>query len=452
MTKFGIPRLALLASASALVLAACSNGTEPDAVGPKSSSVFPSTPVATIGIASAQQIQICIDPASPAGVYSVGLSAPVGVVATDIVATSPASVGQGFCTVVLDRVSPPPGSAQFDAAFITSTLSIPAGVTPGGTWSFTCVPDAKRGDYCVTGTPLPPPDLTQTKTGAGNVVVTGSSAYHGTTTTFLYTPPIESACYIGGVGGYPNNNYLPRSAVVFNEDVVLGAAAYKQSGQELRAWYHDEHALLLGVRQVVVHLNPPPDYIANHAIATMSGNPSSANGGAGLLLTGEGIILNGSGNPIDGSPIDGYNRPLFPAVFITDLTVNGASSTVGDWQRGGTAYRPYAIYGTWKAAVANSDWTQTPHVNTIALDADPAKNHLNVGAPGNGALGVPAGVSDVGYSAELLWTAASLGLNPTHNYRLQFMVHDGDQNKTGGDVGEACMNIGPNVANRQVVY
>jgi hypothetical protein len=31
------------------------------------------------------------------------------------------------------------------------------------------------------------------------------------------------------------------------------------------------------------------------------------------------------------------------------------------------------------------------------------------------------------------------------------MVHDGDQNKNGGDVGQACMNIGPNVPDRPVV-
>jgi len=28
-----------------------------------------------------------------------------------------------------------------------------------------------------------------------------------------------------------------------------------------------------------------------------------------------------------------------------------------------------------------------------------------------------------------------------HSYRLEFMFHDGDQNKTGGDVGENCVNI-----------
>ena len=45
------------------------------------------------------------------------------------------------------------------------------------------------------------------------------------------------------------------------------------------------------------------------------------------------------------------------------------------------------------------------------------------------------------YAAEVNWNANDLGLIPGHNYRLQFMVHDGDQNKTGGDVGESCTTI-----------
>ena len=34
-----------------------------------------------------------------------------------------------------------------------------------------------------------------------------------------------------------------------------------------------------------------------------------------------------------------------------------------------------------------------------------------------------------------------LGLQPGHAYRLEFMVHDGDQLKVGGDSGEACMTV-----------
>ncbi len=110
--------------------------------------------------------------------------------------------------------------------------------------------------------------------------------------------------------------------------------------------------------------------------------------------------------------------------------------------------RPNKIFGTWKAAVLNVDLSRTPTTRSFALDADPAKNHRNLGP---GANPVPAGVPDEGYSAEVVWTIAGLGLIPNHNYRLQFMVHDGDMNKTGGDVGQACMNIGPSSLDRVVV-
>ena len=46
-----------------------------------------------------------------------------------------------------------------------------------------------------------------------------------------------------------------------------------------------------------------------------------------------------------------------------------------------------------------------------------------------------------GYGTEVSWDINSLGLIPGHDYRVVFMVHDGDQNKTGGDVGETCTTI-----------
>jgi hypothetical protein len=128
-------------------------------------------------------------------------------------------------------------------------------------------------------------------------------------------------------------------------------------------------------------------------------------------------------------------------MFVTDLTVNGASSRVGDWQQGGTALAPNALYGTWKGAVISVDKTVNPAKTTITPDGDPAKNHKNVGV---GGINPPASVQDLGYSSEIVWNIANIpNYDPSHTYRLQFMVHDGDQNKTGGDVGQACFNIGP---------
>ena len=36
---------------------------------------------------------------------------------------------------------------------------------------------------------------------------------------------------------------------------------------------------------------------------------------------------------------------------------------------------------------------------------------------------------------------ASGVLQSGHTYRLQYMAHDGDQNKTGGDAGQSCVNV-----------
>src|SRR6185295_7151028 len=74
---------------------------------------------------------------------------------------------------------------------------------------------------------------------------------------------------------------------------------------------------------------------------------------------------------------------------------------------------------------------------TVTPDADPAKNNWNLG----GGDPAPAGLKDEGYGAEARWNVADLGLQAGHTYRLYFMVHDGDQNGTGGDVGHACINI-----------
>ena len=50
-------------------------------------------------------------------------------------------------------------------------------------------------------------------------------------------------------------------------------------------------------------------------------------------------------------------------------------------------------------------------------------------------------MTNQGYGNEVVWRLDSLNLMPGHTYRLQFMVHDGDQNKVGGDCGEACTTI-----------
>jgi hypothetical protein len=123
---------------------------------------------------------------------------------------------------------------------------------------------------------------------------------------------------------------------------------------------------------------------------------------------------------------------MWPVLFLTDVTAD-ANSHTGDWQLGGAPLAPTAIFGTWKAAVRTVNKTVSPNTVTITPDADPAKNNWNLGA---GSDPVPAGLANEGYGAEVRWEVA---LSPGHSYRLQVLVHDGDQNKGGGDSGEACV-------------
>jgi hypothetical protein len=129
---------------------------------------------------------------------------------------------------------------------------------------------------------------------------------------------------------------------------------------------------------------------------------------------------------------------MFPALFITDETNNPPNPLAGDWQYGGTGVPPTAVFGTWKGAVRTVDYTHSPTAITITPDVDPVKNSWNLG-PGSDP--VPAGLTNEGYGAEVQWDIGQLGLQPGHTYRLYFMVHDGDQNKAGGDSGQGCAYI-----------
>ncbi len=122
---------------------------------------------------------------------------------------------------------------------------------------------------------------------------------------------------------------------------------------------------------------------------------------------------------------------MWPSLFITDVSVD-PTSRIGDWQQGGRPSAPNSVYGTWKAAVRTVDQTVSPATATITPDADPSKNDWNLGGPDT----APQGLSNEGYGAEVIW---SVQFTAGHSYRVQVLVHDGDQNKAGGDSGEACV-------------
>jgi hypothetical protein len=158
-----------------------------------------------------------------------------------------------------------------------------------------------------------------------------------------------------------------------------------------------------------------------------------------------------------------------PSLFITSSD-SALNPRQGDWQYHGdqTLNNPSDIYGTWKGAVRFIDHTVTPAGSGVTPDADPATNNWHLGTCAGGAScdNAPAGLTNQGYGAEVRWNVADLKVTDTtdpnygqpllfnHVYRFQFMVHDGDQNKVGGDSGQACVGalfvqttaFGPNLA------
>ena len=226
---------------------------------------------------------------------------------------------------------------------------------------------------------------------------------------------------------YPFTSTNPLTSIPFNESEVLRAARLAVDPNcaptSLQVFYNDEHAISLGVRQVQVKTGTVTT-TTNYPISSLLTNPGSAM----PPLVGS-TILSG-----DQAGTDTSGRPLFPALFITDMTANPGNPYAGDWQYGGTAIAPSAIFGTWKGAVRKVD-TNTNTV-TVTPDGDPAKNNWNLG-PGSDP--VPTGLVNQGYGAEVRWDLSTLSLISGHQYRLYFTVHDGDQNKVGGDVGQACV-------------
>ena len=233
-------------------------------------------------------------------------------------------------------------------------------------------------------------------------------------------PPPCPSCVLG----YPFASANPRTSIEFNESEVLRAFSTNVAGpgDTIKVWYNDEHALTLGIRQVIVK-TAGGTTTTDYPLTLLGSNPGSA-----LFPQVGTTALTG-----DQAGTDPFERPMYPALFLTDITLD-AGSRAGDWQFGGTAIPPHAVIGTWKGAVRIVDATRSPVQVTVTPDADPAKNSWNL----DGGDAAPPGLVNQGYGAEVRWNVNDLGLIPGHTYRLQFMVHDGDQNRTGGDTGQGC--------------
>jgi hypothetical protein len=319
--------------------------------------------------------------------------------------------------VTINTTQTNPGCSGSATGTITASAA-------GGSGSYT---------YSLNGSPYQQSGLFSNLTaGTYTISVQDGSGCPASKTVILNSTPIAQTCSLG----YPDNSNLPRSAADFNENEVLVASDPVYTGScvtsatKIRVWYSDEHAMTLGVRSVSVK-TATGTTTTNYPITTA---PTTSAAAAFHPLVGSTVASGDqSGNDL---AVDG-GRPLWPALFITDVTFN-AGNRSGDWQQGGTGVAPSAVYGTWKGAVKLIDKTRTPVKVTVTPDADPAyKNKWDLA----GGDAPPAGSANQGYGTEVVWELADLGLIEGHSYHLQFMVHDGDQNKTGGDVGEACTTI-----------
>jgi hypothetical protein len=229
-------------------------------------------------------------------------------------------------------------------------------------------------------------------TSIGTVCVASDSAASACTPGTVTVAPAS-----GGADscGYPSSG--------FNESTVLCGITASGGGNApavIDVFYNDEHALTLGCAT------------SSYPVSALPSSPSA-------------VYYPQTGDP---ACTDTYGRPMRPVLFVTDITAD-PSCTSGDQQHGGTAYYPVAVFGSWKSATENGTFG-TP------VSVDPTSNGWNLGS---GADAVPSSAmttcgSGQGYATEIRFEA---GLLPYHSYRLQVMLHDGDQNK-GGDSGEGC--------------
>jgi hypothetical protein len=164
-------------------------------------------------------------------------------------------------------------------------------------------------------------------------------------------------------------------------------------------------------------------------------------------------------------------RPVAPALFCTDITAKNTNK--GDWQiTGGMGHAPDFVSGTWKnatSAVACTDnGSVTTCTPTTTVGSDPLLNVTSIQNPttwiagpnaeppigGYATLNTTTSVKLEKYGSEVRWNVDNQALTciddqgntvpfeqPGHVYRVQVLIHDGDQNKAGGDSGQACSTV-----------
>src|SRR6185437_5794201 len=161
-------------------------------------------------------------------------------------------------------------------------------------------------------------------TGAGGTSSGNSDAAipigGGLDGSYTCTPGVEELVITDC--GYPTTSSNPLTSTAFNENGVLRAIRPAGSWPNgvVQMFYNDEHAMTLGVREVVVKSSTGSttmDYPVT-ALSTDPGSSTDPQIGTNMLAGDE-------------SGLDSSLRPMWPSLFVTDITAD-ASSRSGDWQ------------------------------------------------------------------------------------------------------------------------
>src|SRR5262249_14766332 len=107
-------------------------------------------------------------------------------------------------------------------------------------------------------------------------ITPGGTGGGGNNSTGNFTPAKAVKPTLGdGLQDYPFPSSNPLTSVAFNESSILRAANLDVVNGAFELWYSDEHAMALGVRQVVV-ITSGGTTVTNYPVSPLSSNPGSA--------------------------------------------------------------------------------------------------------------------------------------------------------------------------------
>jgi hypothetical protein len=247
----------------------------------------------------------------------------------------------------------------------------------------------------------------------------------------------------GYSGGTTPTTAVPRDQQKFNEIGIAEGFSVTSGGTPsqpltVNIFYSDEHALTLGQGSPPATTQWTATYSKPSSTVKQIDDAGTNPAGLGTDPQPDPATV-ATGNP---AAIDPGGRPVYPALFITDLTVNGATSRAGDWQADATdtansrAQSPNYVGGTWKPAGA---------ANPLGSDGKVATNGVNLGPHSEAFVrNISSAQGIEAYGAEIRWDVKNLNdsngdpLRAGHTYRVQMIIHDGDH---VADTGEACVNF-----------